>query len=91
MPCFLLLIILFFPRITLVVLFFFTTYLKRPYEGLLIPLVLGLIFVPITAIVYAWLVNNSMPLQGINLLWLLLAVIVDLGGVGHGYQRRYQR
>jgi uncharacterized oligopeptide transporter (OPT) family protein len=90
MPCFLLLIILLFPRITLVVLFFFTTYLERAYHGILIPL-LGFIFVPITTIVYAWLVNNSMPIQGINLLWILLAVIVDLGGVGHGYQRRYQR
>jgi hypothetical protein len=26
--------------------------------------------------------------QGINLLWLLLAALVDLGGLGGGYSRR---
>ncbi len=29
-----------------------------------------------------------MPLEGLNLILLLIAVIVDLGGLGGGYQRR---
>jgi hypothetical protein len=29
-----------------------------------------------------------LPLAGINLLWLLIAALVDLGTVGHGYSRR---
>jgi hypothetical protein len=34
------------------------------------------------------MVNSHLPIAGINLLWLLLAVLADLGTVGHGYSRR---
>jgi hypothetical protein len=88
MPCFLLLAILLFPRVVLACMWFFTTYLQRAFhDGLLIP-VLGFIFLPITTIVYAWELNSGMPTEGINLLWLLLAVIADLGGLGGGARRR---
>ena len=50
---------------------------------------LGFLFLPITTIVYAWMANNHMPLEGINLLILLVAVLFDLGGLGGGeYHRR---
>ena len=91
MPCLLLLAILLFPRVVLACMWFFTTYLQRAFhEGLLIP-VLGFIFLPITTIVYAWELNSGMPTEGINLLWLLLAVITDLGGLGGGARRRSRR
>jgi hypothetical protein len=32
-----------------------------------------------------------MPTAGINLLWLLLAVIIDLGGLGAGAHRQSRR
>jgi hypothetical protein len=32
-----------------------------------------------------------MPTAGINLLWLLIAVIIDLGGLGGGAQRQSRR
>jgi hypothetical protein len=32
-----------------------------------------------------------MPTEGINLLWLLIAVIFDLGGLGGGAHRQSQR
>jgi hypothetical protein len=84
MPCLILLLTLFFPRIVLLLLWFFTTYLQRAYHsGFLIPL-LGFIFLPLTTLVYAWEINNHMPIAGINLLWLVIAVIFDLGGAGHG-------
>ena len=35
--------------------------------------------------------NSNMPTAGINLLWLLLAVIVDLGGLGGGAHRQSRR
>jgi hypothetical protein len=91
MPCLLLFVILLFPRVALVLLWFFTTYLQRAYHGaVLIPL-LGFLFLPLTTIVYAWEINSGMPLAGINLLWLLLAVIFDLGGIGGGAHRQSRR
>jgi hypothetical protein len=32
-----------------------------------------------------------MPTTGINLLWLLIAVIIDLGGLGGGAHRQLRR
>jgi len=70
MPCFLLLAILLFPRVALVLMWFFSTYLQRAFHnGLVIP-ILGFIFLPVTTIVYAWEQNSGMPTAGINLLWL---------------------
>jgi hypothetical protein len=88
MPCLLLLVVLFFPRIVLAVLFFFSNYLQRAYHGILLP-ILGFIFLPITTLTYAWMVNNHMPLEGVNVLILIAAVLIDAGGLGGGaYQRR---
>jgi hypothetical protein len=90
MPCLLVLLILAFPRIILFCMWFFTHMLDRAYNGLLIPL-LGLLFLPITTIVYAWLVNEGRPLQGVNLIILLVAVLLDAGSHGGGgnyYRRR---
>jgi len=84
MPCLLVLVILFFPRVALLLMFLLTDYLGRAFHnGLLVPL-LGFIFLPITTIVYAWEVNTHLPLEGINLLWLLIAVILDISGWGGG-------
>jgi hypothetical protein len=91
MPCLLLIIILAFPRLALVLMWLFSNYLGRAFHGgLLIPL-LGFIFLPLTTIVYAWELNNGLPTEGINLVWLLLAVIIDLGGLGGGAHRQSRR
>jgi hypothetical protein len=91
MPCLLLVAVLFFPRIALLLMWFFSTYLQHAFHGnLLVPL-LGFIFLPLTTIVYAWELNSGMPMSGINLLWLLIAVIVDLGGLGGGAHRQSRR
>jgi hypothetical protein len=91
MPCLLLIVILAFPRVALVLMWLFSNYLGRAFHGgLLIPL-LGFIFLPLTTIVYAWELNNGLPTEGINLLWLLLAVIIDLGGLGGGAHRQSRR
>ena len=88
MPCLLLILFLAFPRIALAVLFFFSHYLDRAYHGLLLP-VLGFIFLPLTTLVYAWLVNTRQPVEGLNLVFLILAVVIDVGGLSGGeYHRR---
>ena len=91
MPCLLVLLLLAFPRITLVLLFFFTTYLERAYHGLILPL-LGFVFLPLTTLAYAWMVNTRQPTEGINLLILVVAIVIDVGGLGGGeYHRRGRR
>ena len=88
MPCLFLVVILLFPRVTLALLWFMSTYLQRAFHNeMLLPL-LGFLFLPLTTLVYAWEVNNHMPTVGVNLLWLLIAVLVDLGGLGGGAHRQ---
>lgn len=87
MPCLFLIVILAFPRVGLLLLFFFTHYLDRAFNSTF-TLILGFIFLPLTTLAYAWLVNSALPVAGINLLWLAIAVLVDLGALGGGYSRR---
>jgi hypothetical protein len=88
MPCLLLILFVAFPRIALVLIFFFSNYLQHAYHGLLLPLV-GFIFLPLTTLAYAWMTNSGLPIAGTNLIILILAVVIDLGGIGGGeYHRR---
>ena len=88
MPCLLLIIFLAFPRIALVLVFLTSNYLQRAYHGLLLPL-LGFVFLPLTTLAYAWMTNTRQPIAGLNLLLLIVAVVIDLGGLSGGeYHRR---
>ena len=90
-PCLLLIVFLAFPRIALVLLFLFSNYLQRAYHGIVL-LVLGFLFLPLTTLVYAWLINTRHPIAGVNLLILIIAVVIDVGGLGGGERhRRSQR
>jgi UDP-N-acetylmuramyl pentapeptide phosphotransferase/UDP-N-acetylglucosamine-1-phosphate transferase len=88
MPCLLVILIAAFPRVVLAFLFLTSSYLERAYHGVLLP-ILGFIFLPLTTLAYAWMVNTSQVIQGVNLLILLIAAVIDLGGLGGGeYHRR---
>ena len=88
MPCLFLILFLAFPRLALALLFFFSNYLQRAYHGFIVPL-LGFMFLPLTTLIYAWIVNNNRPMVGVNLLILIIAVVIDIGGLGGGaYHRR---
>jgi hypothetical protein len=88
MPCLLVLIVMGFPRVVLFLMWLLSNSLDRAYHGLLIPL-LGFIFLPITTIVYAWMVNSGLRIEGINLIILVVAVLLDAGS--HGGGARYYR
>jgi hypothetical protein len=90
MPCLLVLLVLAFPRVMLAFLFFTSTYLQRAYHGLLLPL-LGFLFLPLTTLVYAWMQNSHRPLEGTNLLILVVAAVIDAGGLGGGEWHRRNR
>jgi hypothetical protein len=90
MPCLLLIVILLFPRVVLVLMYIFSNYLERAYHGILIPL-LGFIFLPLTTIAYAWMVNTGQAIDGINLIIIIVAVIIDIGGLGGGEWHRRRR
>jgi hypothetical protein len=87
MPCLFLILFLAFPRIALVLLFLFSNYLQRAYHGFIL-LILGFIFLPLTTLAYAWMVNTGRPTTGINLIILIVAVAIDLSSLGGGAAHR---
>jgi uncharacterized oligopeptide transporter (OPT) family protein len=90
MPCLLLLLTLAFPRVAIVLLYFFSDFLERAYHSLII-VVIGFLFLPITTIVYAWVVNSHHPVEGLYLVAVIISVLLDLGLIGHGARSRRVR
>jgi hypothetical protein len=77
-----------FPRAILLLLFFFTDFLSRAYQGLLIPL-LGFLFLPLTTLVYAWIVNMGASASGVYLVAIIICALADLGLIGHTTRSRW--
>jgi hypothetical protein len=50
------------------------------FGGIILPC-LGFLFLPITTMMYAWLVQGVGGIQGLDWLWLILAVFLDLSGI----------
>jgi hypothetical protein len=87
MPCLLLLFTLAFPRVAIVLLYLLSNFLQRAYSSLLI-IILGFIFLPLTTVVYAWVVNSHHPVEGMYLVAVIVSVLIDLGLIGHGARSR---
>jgi hypothetical protein len=88
MPCLLALLAVAFPRVAIVLLWLFTTFFNGVYHGVIIP-VLGFLFLPLTLIVYTFIVKSyGGHLGPTQLVFIFIAVIVDLGLVGGGLRRR---
>ncbi len=90
MPCLVVLLAFFFPRVVIACLALFTTYLNSAYHGLIVPL-LGFVFLPYTTLAYAWAINSHGSVEGIQLVVVVLAVLVDLGVLGGGARARRRR
>jgi hypothetical protein len=88
MPCLLALLVVAFPRVAIVLLWLFTNFFTGIYHGIVIP-VLGFIFLPLTLIVYTYIQKTTPGAMGTQqLIFLFIAVILDLGLIGGGAYRR---
>jgi hypothetical protein len=85
--CVLILLAFFTPRIVLFILWLFTDYLSRAYEGWVLPL-LGFIFLPATTLGYAVAENELGGLNGLGIVALLIGLAVDIGLLGGGARQR---
>ena len=90
MPCLLALIALAFPRLILFLVWLFSDYLGRAYDGIIIPL-LGFFFLPLTTLAYAWAINSRGSVEGVQLIVVVLAVLLDLGLLGGSSRSRRKR
>lgn len=90
MPCLLVLLAFFFPRLVIVLLWLFTTYIRDAFSGVLLP-ILGFIFLPYTTLVFVWAKISHGSIDGIYAVALVLAVLWDLGVIGGGAKARKKR
>lgn len=87
MPCLLVLLVLGLPRLALLLMFLFSDYLSRAIQtGLW--LILGFLFMPWTTLAYAFAKNHHGSVEGWYLALVVVAVLVDLGGIGGGSEAR---
>lgn len=88
MPCILVFVALLFPRILMVILWFFTDWFTGVFDSILIP-ILGFIFLPLTTLWYSVVVNQyAGQWNTLNIILMVLAVVIDLGSLGGGYNKR---
>jgi len=90
MPCLPLLLILFFPRVLLVLIAVFTNWFHSAFDTLLWP-ILGFFFMPYTTLAYmgAMLMNNH-AISGGWWIVIIIAALVDLSHL-HLFRRRKRR
>ena len=89
MPCLIPIIAVFFPRLMLILIAFFTHWFQAAFNTLLWP-ILGFLFMPYTTLAYmAAMLNNNHTVSGGWLVLVIIAVFFDLGTHG-GSTRRWQ-
>ncbi len=75
---------LFFPRVTIVLVWLFTDYLAGVYQSVLWP-ILGFLFLPMTTLAYTWAWHQGDgSVEGIGVVAIVLAVLYDVGSLGGG-------
>lgn len=87
MPCLLGCLALSIPRVVLLVLWLFTDYVNRAFEKNLW-FFLGFLFMPMTTLAYAWAKNTNGAIEGMYLVVVIVAVLLDLGVISFGRGRR---
>lgn len=69
------------PRLIMMILWLFTDYLSRAYDGWLLPL-LGFFLLPTTTLSYAIAENSLHGLRGLGLVLVIAGLLVDVGILG---------
>lgn len=79
-----------FPRLAVLFLWLARpAYFSAAFGGFWLWPLLGVIFLPFTTLLYVLLWSPGVGLIGLDWLWLLLAFVLDLGGLGSsGYANR---
>jgi hypothetical protein len=85
--CVFILLAFFTPRIVLFILFLFTDYLNRAFDGFVLPFI-GFLFLPATTLAYAIAQNELGGVNGLGLIAVLIGLAVDIGLVGGGARQR---
>ena len=92
MPCLIGCLVVLFPRVVILLLFFFSNYLTGIWDNKLWP-ILGFFFLPLTTLAYAYAKHNAPggQIDGFYLGLVIVAIVLDLtlhGGGGWRARRR---
>jgi hypothetical protein len=90
MQCLLALLALATPRLVIVLVVVFSDWLGSAYNFFLWPL-LGFFFLPVTTLAYAWSIHTYGGMQGLGLVAVILAFLVDVGLIGSSRRKRRER
>ncbi|MCK6476047.1 MAG: hypothetical protein L6Q35_04365 [Phycisphaerales bacterium] len=90
MPCLLAILAFFLPRTVIVLLVIFSDYIGRAWQNDIWPF-LGFFFMPYTTLAYAWAMNSTGKVEGIQLITVILAVLLDLGSIGSSGSQAIRR
>jgi hypothetical protein len=88
-PCLVVFLAVLAPRVTSLLLWLFTTFFERAFAGRGILLLLGVIFLPFTTLAYAYVINSNGAVEGMWLVLMIVAVIIDISAFEGG--RRHRR
>jgi CDP-diglyceride synthetase len=83
MGCLLALLAAISPRLALVLVWIFTNLVDRAFEGFLLPL-LGLIFLPLTTLIYVLAYRPVTGVSGWGWFFVFLGLLFDLASYGGG-------
>jgi len=75
------------PRFAIVLVVVFSSYIGRAYETPFWPF-LGFLFMPLTTLGYAWAINSHGSVEGVHLVVVVIAVLMDLGVIGGSASQR---
>ncbi len=81
----------FFPRIALLLMWIFTSYVDRAFSSFIWPL-LGLIFLPFTTIMFCLVYSPvAHGVVGAGWIWVVLGLVLDIMSYGSGGYGQRQR
>ncbi len=83
MTCLMALMAMAFPRVAIILVVIFSDYIGTAYQTTIWPL-LGFFCMPVTTLAYAWAMQSSGSVAGLQLVVVVIAVLIDVGILGGG-------